>query len=185
MAEENKEKKKTENNDTAKKKKAAPAKSREQKKIKELQEKLKKLETENLELQEQKIRRIAEFENFKRRSEKDFIAHLEYATEDLISELLTVIDNFERFFTHSGEESNTASLVEGAELIYKNLLSILEKKGLKEMELVGQEFDTEKHQALMEAESDKYESGYIVDVHLKGYQINEKVIRHAQVIVSK
>jgi len=184
MAQENKDNKKTENG-TSKKKKAAASKSKEQKKIKDLQEKLKKLETENADLQEQKIRRVAEFENFKRRSEKEFIAHLEYANEGLITELLTVIDDFERFFAHSSEESSTASLVEGLQLIYKNLLGILEKKGLKEMELIGREFDTEKHEALMETASDKYESGHIVDVHLKGYQINDKVIRHAQVIVAK
>ena len=183
MAELNKVKKAAAND--TKKKKLNSVKSKEQKKINELQEKLIKLQIENEDLQDQKIRRVAEFENFKRRSEKEFIAYLEYANEDLITELLTAIDDFERFFAHSGEENNTASLVEGARLIYKKMLSILEKKGLKEMELIGQEFDTEKHQALMEVDSEKYESGYIVDVHLKGYQINEKVIRHAQVVVSK
>ena len=71
------------------------------------------------------------------------------------------------------------------ELVYKKLFSALEKKGLKVMEVIGEEFDSEKHEALMQVDSDKVESGYIVDQHLKGYLINDKVIRHAQVLVAK
>lgn len=64
-------------------------------------------------------------------------------------------------------------------------MDVLEKKGLKTMESVGQEFDAEKHQALMQADSDEVESGFIISEHLKGYLLNDKVIRHAQVLVAK
>ena len=168
-----------------KKRKTTSAKSKEQKKIKELQEKFRKLQEENAQLKDQNIRKIAEFENFRRRTEKEFIAHLEYANEGLIKDLLPAIDDFERFLAHSEEDQNQVSLKEGADLIYKKLIDILSKKGLKEMESLGQEYDPEKHEALVQVESKDHESGFIVDVHLKGYLLNEKVIRHSQVVVSK
>lgn len=160
-------------------------KSKEKKIIQQLEEKVKKLEDENKQLKDQSLRRIAELENYKRRTEKEFLAHLEYANEGLISDLLPALDDFERSLEHSGKTDNNDSLKEGVVLIYKKLISTLEKKGLKKMESVGQEFDPEKHQALMNVESDKYESGYIIEEHLKGYTLNDKVIRHSQVMVTK
>jgi len=181
------EKNKTHEDKEKNKKKTASSKSKEQKKIKELQDKINKLQEENGLLKDQNIRKVAEFENFKRRTEKEFIAHLEYANEGLITELLPVIDDFERFLAHSDDEQNQnqTSLKEGVLLIYKKLTDILAKKGLKEMEALGKEYDPEKHEALVQVESKEYESGYIADVHLKGYLLNEKVIRHAQVVVAK
>lgn len=168
--------------DTKKKK---DTKSKEQKKIDELQNKNKELEIQINQLKDQNLRKIAEFENFKRRTEKEFLAHLEFANEGLIVDLLTVLDDFERFLDHADDNEATKGFKEGVELVYKKLYSALEKKGLKVMEVIGEEFDSEKHEALMQVDSDKVESGYIVDQHLKGYLINDKVIRHAQVLVAK
>ncbi len=160
--------------------------SKYEKKIAELEEKLKQLEEENKNLKDQNLRRIAEFENLKRRKEKEFLNILQNANEELILELLPVVDDFERFLAHANDENqNVESLKEGVRLIYKKLMQILEKQGLKPIESIGHEFDAEKHQALMQVETDKYESGYIVDEHLKGYTLNDKVIRHAQVLVAK
>ncbi len=156
------------------------------KKIQELEDKVKQLEAENQALKEQNLRRIAEFENFKRRKEKEFLDILQNANEELIIELLPVIDDFERFLLHANDENqNVESLKQGVELIYKKFMQILEKQGLKPIESVGEEFDTEKHQALMQIDSDKHESGKVVDEHLKGYTLNGKVIRHSQVLVAK
>ncbi len=168
--------------DTKKKK---VKKTREQKKIEELQNKTGELETQVNQLKDQHLRKIAEFENYKRRTEKEFLAHLEFANEGLIVELLPVLDDFERFLEHADDNEETKTFKEGVELVYKKLFSALEKKGLKVMEVIGEEFDSEKHEALMQVDSDKVESGYIVDQHLKGYLINDKVIRHAQVLVAK
>jgi len=168
--------------DTSKKK---PKKSKEQKKIEELQNKNKELESQINQLKDQNLRKIAEFENYKRRTEKEFLAHLEFANEGLITEILPVLDDFERFLEHADNSGDKNSLKEGIELVYKKLYSVLEKKGLKVMEVVGEEFDTEQHEALMQVETDKQESGHIVDQHLKGYLLNDKVIRHAQVLVAK
>lgn len=182
-AEEKKESSEETKNNKSKKQKSL--KSKEKKMIQKLEEKIKKLEDENKQLKDQSLRRIAELENYKRRTEKEFLAHLEYANEGLISDLLPAIDDFERSLEHSEKTDNNDSLKEGVVLIYKKLMSTLEKKGLKKMESVGQEFDPEKHQALMNVESDKYESGYVIEEHLKGYTLNDKVIRHSQVMVTK
>lgn len=165
--------------------KKKPKKTKEQKIIEELKNNISELEETVNQLKDQSLRKAAEFENYKRRTEKEFLAHLEFATEGLITELLPVIDDFERSIEHASKSENTDSLKEGVELIYKKFIGILEKKGLKVMESIGEEFDTEKHQALMQIESDKVESGHIVDQHLKGYYLNDKVIRHAQVLVAK
>ncbi len=161
------------------------ADSKEKKKIKELQDKTEALELEKNALKDQYLRKIAEFDNYKKRTEKEFLAHLEFANEGLITELLPVIDDFERSLDHADKDENKDSLKAGIELIYKKFMAVLTKKGLKPIEAVGQEFDPEKHQALLQVDSDEYDSGYVVDEHLKGYAINNKVIRHSQVLVSK
>ncbi|HID39300.1 MAG TPA: nucleotide exchange factor GrpE [Calditrichaeota bacterium] len=165
--------------------KSKKTKSRESNKIKELQERIKILEQEKEQLRDQALRKMAEFDNYKRRTDKEFLAVLQNASENLIMELLPVLDDFERFLEHAENSGNAQSLVKGVELIYKKLSGILEKQGLKKMETIGQEFDPEKHQALMQVDSDKHESGHVVDEHLKGYMLNDKVIRHSQVLVAK
>jgi len=170
---------------SVKKKKTASVKSKDAKKIKALEEKVQTLEQKSGQLKDQLLRKMAEFENYKRRTEKEFLVYLENATEGLITELLPVMDDFERFLEHADTDVANASLKDGVELIYKKFKDTLNKKGLKPMEAVGQEFDAEKHQALLQADSEKYESGFVTAEHLKGYLLNDKVIRHAQVIVAK
>jgi len=145
----------------------------------------KKLKAENGELKDQLLRKIAEFDNYKKRTERDFYDRVLNSNDRLITSLLPVLDDFERSLAHAGEETNSDSLVEGFELIYKKMYSILEKEGLKSFEAVGEEFDPDKHDALMQQESKDHESGMIIDEHLKGYEFNERVIRHSQVIVAK
>ena len=168
-----------------KKKKTVSEKSKENKKIKALEKKVSALEEESGKLKDQLLRKMAEFENYKRRTEKEFLAHLQNANEGLIIDLLPAIDDFDRFLEHADDDKNSASLKDGVSLIHKKIMDVLEKKGLKAMESVGHEFDAEKHQALMQADSDEYESGFIISEHLKGYLLNDKVIRHAQVLVAK
>ena len=185
MAEAQGEEKVTEEPKSADTKKKKSKKTKEQKKIEELQSKKMELEIQVNQLNDKNLRKIAEFENYKRRTEKEFLAHLEFANEGLIMEILPVLDDFERFIEHAEDTKETKTFKEGVEMVYKKLFSALEKKGLKVMEVIGEEFNSEKHEALMQVDSDKVESGYIVDQHLKGYLINEKVIRHAQVLVAK
>jgi molecular chaperone GrpE len=156
-----------------------------EKKIETLEQEKSAMDEENKTLRDQLLRKAAEFDNYKRRTEKEFISLLDSANEELILDILPAIDDFERSLQHMEESENNDSHSEGIRLIYKKLISTLEKKGLKPMDAIGQEFDPDQHQALMQVDSDKYESGTVVEEHLKGYKLNEKVIRHSQVLVAK
>jgi len=183
--EEKKIKETTEDKKKPEKKKAKKIISKEMKKIKKLEEKLSTIEKESAKYKDQLLRTAAEFENYKRRTEKESLALLLNANERLITELIPVIDDFSRSLEHAEKTDNNDSLKEGVTLIYKKLMSVMEKQGLKEMESKGKEFDPDKHQALMQVNSDEHESGYITEEHLKGYTLNDKVIRHAQVLVAE
>lgn len=158
---------------------------KDEKAIKKLKDEITKLKSNNEELNDKFTRLVAEFDNYKKRTDKEYISLIQNANEKLITELLPVIDDLERSLAHLDEENEFKAMVEGFQLIHKNLTSLLDKQGLKPMKSVGEEFDPDKHDALMQVENKQVESNHIVDEHLKGYIYNDKVIRHAQVIVSK
>ncbi len=169
--------------------KGKSTKDKNKEKIEKLEKKINDLEKEKSDLKDQALRKMAEFENLKRRKEKEFLEHIEFANENLIKELLPILDDFERFLSHANQsdenEDTNESLRKGMELIYKNLMSVLTKQGLKPIESVGKEFDADLHDALMQMESEEHDSGYVIEEHVKGYMLNDKVIRHAKVLVSK
>lgn len=171
---------------TAKKNKQADEKKQNQKKKpnKYLIES-KKLKEEISHLKDQVLRKTAEFDNFKKRTEREFYDRVLNANEKLIAELLPILDDLERSIDHAKKSEEVDSLLEGVELVAKKLVQTLEKQGLQKMEAQGYEFDPEKHEALMQIEKPNVESGIIIEEHLKGYSLNDKVVRHAQVIVSK
>jgi len=146
---------------------------------------IKKLKEEKEQLQDQLLRKIAEFDNYKKRTERDFYERVQNANEKLITELLPVLDDLERALDHAQQNQETNSLLEGTELIRKKMLGILEKQGVEPLMAEGDEFDPEKHDALMQTEKENVPSGKIIEEHLKGYTLNGKVIRHSQVIVAK
>ena len=146
---------------------------------------LSKIKEENTRLKDQLLRKAAEFDNYKKRTERDFFDRVQNANERLITDLLEVLDDFDRSLNHAEGKDNAKSLVEGLELIYKKMYAKLEKEGLKPIDAIGEEFDPDKHDALMQMESKEHKSGTIIDEHLKGYELNNKVIRHSQVIVAK
>lgn len=171
---------------TAEKKKPTnDKKPGQKKKPNKFQTENKKLKEEKLQLQDQLLRKTAEFDNFKKRTERDFYDRVLNANEKLISEILPILDDMERSIDHAKKSEDVSSLLEGSELIVKKLAGILEKQGLQKMDALGEEFDPDKHDALMQIENPDVESGIIVEEHLKGYSLNDKVIRHTQVIVSK
>lgn len=129
------------------------------------------------------LRLMADFQNYKRRVEKEKSDIYAFANEKIVLELLDVIDNFERALSHQGEEDNVIS--EGMNMIYKQLKAVLEKSGLKEIEALGQEFDPNLHNAVMMEDSEEYEPGKVTLVMQKGYFLNKKVIRHTMVRVAK
>jgi len=160
-------------------------KKREAKKVNRYLTEIKSLKEEQAQLKDQLLRKTAEFDNFKKRTEREYYDRILNANERLISELLPVLDDMERAIEHAKHDDDKKSLLEGTELIWKKLLNILEKQGLRYMSAQGEEFEPEKHDALLQIEKEGVESGTIVDEHLKGYTLNDKVIRHSQVIVAK
>jgi len=158
---------------------------KEDKVLKRLKNEISQLKSKNEELNDKYTRLVAEFDNYKKRTDKEYLSLIQNANEKLIVEILPVVDDLERSLNHLNEGSDFKSILEGFQLIHKNLTSMLDKQGLKPMISVGEEFDPDKHDALMQVEKEDVDSNQIVDEHVKGYLFNDKVIRHAQVIVSK
>jgi len=154
------------------------------KKILDLEELVLKHTEENEKLKDQLLRTMAEFDNYKRRTEKEFIENIQSAGKEVIIDILPIIDDFERSLQHA-DPHKVEALLEGINLVYKNLMKVLTKRGLTEIEAVGKEFNPDEHDALMQVDSEKHESGIIVEQHSKGYKLNDKVIRHSQVLVAK
>jgi len=129
------------------------------------------------------LRLAADFANYKRRSEKERSSIHAYANEKLVTDMLDILDNFDRALLQEGSGNDTFK--EGMDLIYKQLLGILQRAGLTEIVAKGQPFDPEFHEALMMEPSDEYESGQVIEVFKKGYMLNRKVIRHTLVKVAQ
>ena len=140
-----------------------------------------KKETETA--QDQYLRLLADFQNYKRRSEKEKNEIYSYANEKILSELIAVIDDFERALSHETDASS--NYVEGMNMIYKNFKAVLEKAGLSEINALGAEFDPNYHNAVMTSADSGYESGKICNVIQKGYMLNNKVIRPSMVKVAE
>jgi molecular chaperone GrpE len=130
------------------------------------------------------LRAQADFDNFRRRTLKEKEELTQYASLKLVGQLLPVMDNFQRALQTGGEGAESESFAKGVDMIYRQLSQVLEAEGLKPMESVGQPFDPELHQAIMQVESEEHEDGIIVEVIQPGYVMKDKVIRPAMVKVS-
>ena len=126
------------------------------------------------------LRLMADFQNYKKRVEKEKKDLYSYANEKLATDLLEVVDNFERALSH---EDSGDGFKEGMEMIFKQLNGVLEKHGLAEIPALGEDFDPNFHNAVMTEETDEYESGKVSGVLQKGYTLNGKVIRPSMVKV--
>lgn len=140
-------------------------------------------------LKDQLLRTLAEFDNYKKRSQREMGQFMQSANERLIVELLPVIDDMERAIKVSKEitsdDVKVQQFLQGAEFIYKKLMKTLEAKGLKAIESIGMPLDVNLHDALLQIDAPGAEANTVVDEHEKGYYLYDKVIRHAKVIVSK
>lgn len=130
------------------------------------------------------LRTQADFDNFRRRSRLEKEDFAKYASMKLIEQLLPVVDNFERAISTSKESQDFASLVKGIEMTFRQLDQVLNQEGLAPIEAVGQPFNPELHQAVMQVESDEHEDGTVVEELQKGYMLKEKVLRPSMVKVS-
>ncbi|MGN0388437.1 MAG: nucleotide exchange factor GrpE [Suilimivivens sp.] len=135
------------------------------------------------ELEDKVKRQMAEFDNFRKRTEKEKTAMFETGARSVIEKILPVVDNFERGFSSIPEEEKGTSFAAGMEMVYKQLMTELEKMDVKPIPAVGEEFDPNLHNAVMQVESDEYETGVIAQELQKGYTYRGTVVRHSMVAV--
>lgn len=141
---------------------------------------------EQIEKLEDKVKRqLAEFENFRNRTEREKTAMFETGAKSVIEKMLPVVDNFERGLATVPEENKEDPFVDGMNRVYKQLLTELENIGVKPIEAVGKEFDPNLHNAVMQVASEEYESGIIVQELQKGYTYRDGVVRHSMVAVAE
>lgn len=135
------------------------------------------------ELEDRVKRQMAEFENFRRRTEKEKSAMFETGAKSVIEKILPVVDNFERGLASVPEEEKDGAIAQGMQMIYKQLMTELENLDVKPIPAVGEEFNPEFHNAVMQTESEEYESGVIAQELQKGYTYRDSVVRHSMVAV--
>ncbi len=145
-----------------------------------------KLEEQLKESQDKYIRLVAEFDNFRKRTMKERVELIKNASEDMVKSLLEVLDDADRAIQQIETSDNIAHIKDGVTLVFNKLKSTLQQKGLTEMQTKGMEFDPESHEAVAEIPVPDAESaGKIIDEVIKGYLLNDKIIRHAKVVVGK
>ena len=137
------------------------------------------------ELDDRVKRQMAEFENFRKRTEKEKATMFEMGAKSVVEKILPVVDNFERGLAAIPEEDKASPFAEGMNMIYKQLMTELEGLGVKPIEAVGKEFDPNLHNAVMQVESDEYEEGVIAQELLKGYMYRDTVVRYSMVAVTQ
>lgn len=155
------------------------------KEIEELKLNFIKADTEKKELQDRLLRKVAEFDNYKRRTENEFSNLFKYAAENFIKKILPVVDDFERSLKHLAETEDNTSVTEGIKMIYDKLAKILDDQGVKKIESVGKPFDVHFHEALMQKKDETQPPHSVLDELETGYLYQDKVIRHAKVIVNE
>lgn len=149
-----------------------------------LQGKIVELEKQTAELKDSLLRKVAEFENYKRRNENEQMNLLKYAAEPFIKSVLSVYDDLERSLSHIDDENSFESTKKGLQLVFDKFNKTLDAQGVKKIEAKGQPFDVHFHEALMQQPVEGVAPHTVLDVIEHGYLYKDKVIRHAKVIVS-
>lgn len=145
-----------------------------------------KLRTELQDQKDKYLRLFAEFDNFKRRNAKERIELIQTAGKEVITSLLDVLDDCDRAEKQVQTTNDIAQIKEGVQLVFNKLRTALQAKGLQAMESIGTAFDVEKHDAITEVPAPQPNlKGKVIDEITKGYYLNDKIIRHAKVVVGK
>lgn len=131
------------------------------------------------------LRLQADFDNYKKRLEKDKIEFIKFANEEILSEILKIIDDFERAVEAGKTKHDFETLYKGIEMIHKDFKEFLKQKGIKEINASGKRFNPNEHEAMMLEETDKHPEDHIIEEFQKGYTFNGRVIRPAKVKVAK
>lgn len=145
---------------------------------------LEEAKKEALENYDKYLRISAEFDNYKKRVQKDRTDLINYGNEKLIKELLPIIDSMERALNHVSNSEDIDAFVKGLKLIYEQLLVSLKKHGVERIESIGQEFDPNFHEAMMKVESDEIDDNKVVEEFEKGYLLNSRLLRPSKVSIA-
>ena len=156
--------------------KAAKKKAKADKKQDKYKEKIEELE-------DRVKRQMAEFDNFRKRTEKEKAQMFETGAKSVVETILPVVDNFERGLQSLKEGEDNGAFADGMNMVYKQLMTELENLGVKPIEAVGQEFNPDYHNAVMQVASEEYESGIVAQELQKGYMYRDSVVRHSMVAV--
>lgn len=130
------------------------------------------------------LRMQADYDNFRRRTQKEKESAAKYRSQILAEKLIPALDNFERGMMIDAQSEETKSLLQGMEIVYRQFKEALAEEGIEPIESVGQPFDPHRHQAIMQTESDEFESNVVVEEMQKGYMLKDRVIRPAMVKVN-
>ncbi len=156
-----------------------------EKELEEARQKIGQYESEIADYKDKLLRKAAEFENYKRRTENDQLNLLKYAAESFIIKLLPAVDDFERSLEHIENAKDVDSIKQGILLIYDKLIKVLTDQGVTKIEAIGKPFDVQFHEALLQRKAKNVPAHTVLDEIEKGYMYKDKVIRHAKVIVSE
>ncbi|MFP4556124.1 MAG: nucleotide exchange factor GrpE [Bacteroidales bacterium] len=147
---------------------------------------LEKLQEDLDEAKNKYMRLSAEFDNFRKRTQREKMDLIRYGSEDVLKSILPLVDDFERALKVTKDATDVESLKEGITLIYGKFADFLKSNNVEEIEAIGQELDTDLHEAITKIPvDDKKKKGIIVDVIEKGYKLNDKVIRYSKVVVGE
>lgn len=150
------------------------------------EDEIEKLQADLQEMKEKYLRQVAEFDNFRKRTAKERLELIQTAGKDVIVSMLDVVDDFERADKMMQKSEDVAAIKEGVQLVFSKLKNSLTSKGLKPMQTIGTEFNPDQHEAITEIPAPKEDlKGKVVDEVVKGYYLNDKIIRFAQVVVGK
>ncbi len=153
--------------------------------LEELKAKISDLEASVVSYKDQFLRKAADFDNYRKRIENEIVNLTRYAKEGLITDLLPLLDDFERSLSISQDRKDFEVFHRGLELIYSKFLKVLEAEGVRPFDSLGEPFDVEYHDAVMQISKEGVPPNTVIEEIEKGYQHRDKVIRHAKVVVSK
>jgi len=156
-----------------------------EKKQESAEEEMLRMQQELSEARDMMLRLAAEMDNYKKRTMKERESLVKYATQGIIEDLLPVLDNFQRAIESASDLVDQDSFLEGVKMIYKQMHDVLEKKGVKRIDAVGETFDPNIHEAVMQIASEEHPENVVVEEFQKGYMLHDRVIRPAMVAVSK
>ncbi len=154
-------------------------------KIQELEQKVQELESKVQDLEDVKLRQMAEFENYRRRTQKEKLELMDTAGERIFKDMLPLADDWERMMAAMDKFDDVVSLKEGAKLVYDKFIKFLADNKVTAIETEGKDFSTDEHEAITTFAAGEDKKGKIIDCTQKGYKLGEKVIRYAKVVVGE